>query len=107
MWVTNALYHIQAAAVVRKASMGQGSAPIIRIVLQTDDIQGEAKRSKEVGIEFGVVRSDGFDAGEIDQTPWGKFTHFTDRDGNGLSLHQAETNPRQISEVRCNFNGRK
>jgi len=76
-----------------QVSMAPGS--LQGIILQTDDIEGEAKKLKELRIEFGVVRTDGFKSGEIDQTPWGKFTHFTDPDGNGLSWHQAETNPRQ------------
>src|SRR5215831_805258 len=78
-----------------QVSMAPGS--LQGIILQTDDIQGEAKKLKELGIEFGVVRADGFKSGEIDQTPWGEFTHFTDPDGNGLSWHQSETNPRQSS----------
>jgi uncharacterized glyoxalase superfamily protein PhnB len=30
----------------------------------------------------------GVDASEVSETPWGRFVHFADPDGNGWSLQQ-------------------
>jgi len=48
------------------------------IVFETDDIEKGIQELKTKGIE----------AGEIDKTPWGKFSWLKDPDGNGLCLHQ-------------------
>ncbi|HMH22821.1 MAG TPA: VOC family protein [Puia sp.] len=34
------------------------------------------------------MRINGIETAKIDNTPWGKYTHFTDPDGNILILHQ-------------------
>lgn len=48
------------------------------IICETDDIEMEVARLKAKGIE----------AGNIDDTPWGKFAWLKDLDGNSLCLHQ-------------------
>lgn len=58
------------------------------IIFETDDIEKEIRALKNKGIEVGTIHSNGFEAGKIDDTPWGKWTYFTDPDGNGLNLHQ-------------------
>ena len=58
------------------------------IILETNDIEKEVQELKKKGIEVGIISSKGFQAGKIEDTPWGKFTFFRDPDGNGISLHQ-------------------
>ena len=48
------------------------------IICETDDIEKEVKDLKTKGIE----------AGEIDDTPWGRFAWLNDLDGNSLCLRQ-------------------
>jgi predicted enzyme related to lactoylglutathione lyase len=58
------------------------------IIIQTDDIEKDVEELQKKGIEMGMVSLKGIDEGKIAHTPWGKFIHFSDPDGNGLSLHQ-------------------
>jgi catechol 2,3-dioxygenase-like lactoylglutathione lyase family enzyme len=69
-----------------QVSMNAGS--LQGIVFETDDIKKEVSMLKKLGIEVGTLNSKGFQSGKIDDTPWGKWTHFKDPDGNGLNLHQ-------------------
>jgi predicted enzyme related to lactoylglutathione lyase len=48
------------------------------LIFETEDIEGEIRALKSKGIE----------AGNIDDTPWGRFAWLKDPDGNGLCLHQ-------------------
>lgn len=58
------------------------------INFETDDIVKEVKRLKKKGIDVWTMDDTDIHRGNIDTTPWGKWTHFTDPDGNGLNLHQ-------------------
>jgi predicted enzyme related to lactoylglutathione lyase len=50
----------------------------VGIMLLTDDIEKDVKMLNAVGVK----------TKEIMDTPWGKFTNFTDYDGNKISLHE-------------------
>lgn len=58
------------------------------IILETDDIEKDVRELKQKGVEVGIIGPAGYEAGKISETPWGKFTHFNDPDGNGLNLHE-------------------
>lgn len=58
------------------------------IILETDDIEKEVQELKTKGIEVVKIGPKGLEPGKIDSTPWGKFAHLIDPDGNGLSIHQ-------------------
>lgn len=58
------------------------------IILETDDIEKEVQELKTKGIEVVKIGPKGLELGKIDNTPWGKFAHLIDPDGNGLSIHQ-------------------
>jgi predicted enzyme related to lactoylglutathione lyase len=60
-------------------SMPAGS--LTGLVLETDDLEGDAARLAEHGVEV---------EGGIQQAPWGRYVQFHDPDGNGLIL-QAST----------------
>jgi predicted enzyme related to lactoylglutathione lyase len=48
------------------------------IILLTEDIEKDVRSLNELGVK----------TTPIDPTPWGKFCHFKDPDGNGFTLHQ-------------------
>ena len=48
------------------------------IILETSDIEKEARELKAKGLEVG----------KTDDTPWGRFAWLKDLDGNSLCLHQ-------------------
>lgn len=52
------------------------------LILETEDIEKEITALKEKGVELT----------EMDDTPWGKFVHLKDPDGNGLSIHENPKN---------------
>jgi len=58
------------------------------IIIQTDDIEKDVEELQKKGVEMGMISLKGIDEGKIADTPWGRFIHFSDPDGNGLSLHQ-------------------
>jgi len=58
------------------------------IIIETDDIEKDVAALQKKGIEMGMITLKGIDDGKIADTPWGRFIHFSDPDGNGLSLHQ-------------------
>jgi catechol 2,3-dioxygenase-like lactoylglutathione lyase family enzyme len=70
----------------KEVEMSAGS--LHGIILETDDIEKEVRELKKKGVEVGIIGPGGYEAGKISETPWGKFTHITDPDGNGLNLHQ-------------------
>lgn len=53
------------------------------LVLGTDDIETDHQ----------VLRSQGVDISDICTAPWGQFATFSDPDGNGWVLAQAESGP--------------
>ena len=48
------------------------------LILITEDISAMHKKLQENGVAISPV----------EETPWGKFAHFKDPDGNGWSLHE-------------------
>jgi len=58
------------------------------IIIETDNIERDVKELQKQGITMGMIELKGFSDGKIADTPWGRFIHFSDPDGNGLSLHQ-------------------
>jgi len=48
------------------------------IMIETDNIEMEVQTLQALGVE----------PGKIEDTPWGKFIHLKDPDGNDLSFHQ-------------------
>jgi len=48
------------------------------LVLSVDDIEKTVKNLKENGVGISP----------IDETPWGKFAHFNDIDGNGWAIRE-------------------
>ncbi len=75
----------------KEAEMKAGS--LHGIVLETEDIEKEVKDLKTKGIELGKMDPTGLEEEKIMDTPWGRFVHFKDPDGNGLNFHQ--NNPKQ------------
>jgi predicted enzyme related to lactoylglutathione lyase len=59
-------------------SMPAGS--LTGIVLETDDIDGEAERLGALGVPI---------AGGVQEAPWGRYVQLQDPDGNGLILQQS------------------
>lgn len=59
------------------------------LVLLTEDIEKDVAFFKELGIETNKMGLNGIEPGQIMDTPWGRFAHFSDPDGNGLDLHEA------------------
>jgi predicted enzyme related to lactoylglutathione lyase len=57
------------------------------LILETEDIEKEVRQLKTKGIEVSKIPGHK-QTSDIDDTPWGKFAHFKDPDGNGFSLHQ-------------------
>jgi uncharacterized glyoxalase superfamily protein PhnB len=49
------------------------------LVLETDDVDGDAALLKERGVEISV----------IEPAPWGRYATFSDPDGNGWVLQQS------------------
>ena len=70
----------------KEVAMSPGS--LRGIIIQTDDIEKDVEELQKKGIEMGMISLKGIDEGKIANTPWGRFIHFSDPDGNGLSLHQ-------------------
>ncbi len=58
------------------------------LILETDDIEADVRRFIAKGVFAGKRGPHCFDAATINDTPLGKFVHFTDPDGNGINLHQ-------------------
>jgi catechol 2,3-dioxygenase-like lactoylglutathione lyase family enzyme len=49
------------------------------LVLETDDVDGDAALLKERGVEISVIQP----------APWGRYATFSDPDGNGWVLQQS------------------
>lgn len=58
------------------------------LVILTDDIEKDVADLKAKGVQSNKIGPNGFLEGQIMDTPWGKFSHFSDPDGNGFDLHQ-------------------
>lgn len=50
------------------------------VIYATDNIHDYISRLKDIGV----------DAGQVDDTPWGKFAWINDPDGNKICLRQAK-----------------
>jgi catechol 2,3-dioxygenase-like lactoylglutathione lyase family enzyme len=50
------------------------------VICETDNIEKE----------IGELKTQGIDAGKIDDTPWGRFAWLKDPDGNGICLHEKQ-----------------
>ena len=70
----------------KEVEMAPGS--LKGLMFETDDIEKEVRELQMKGVQAGTIGRNGFEAGKIDDTPWGKFTHLMDPDGNGISVHQ-------------------
>lgn len=70
----------------KKKAMTAGS--LHGLFLETDDLEKEIEQLNRKGIVIGIFGDDGFHPGKIDDSPWGKFAHITDPDGNALVIHQ-------------------
>jgi predicted enzyme related to lactoylglutathione lyase len=70
----------------KEVAMSPGS--LRGIIIRTNDIEKDVEELQKKGIEMGMISLKGIDEGKIANTPWGRFIHFSDPDGNGLSLHQ-------------------
>lgn len=71
----------------------QGSQASITLVtwfkkMPAGCMQGLVIGTDSIESDLADLKSKGLDAGEIEETPWGKFALLKDPDGNGLSLHQ-------------------
>jgi catechol 2,3-dioxygenase-like lactoylglutathione lyase family enzyme len=60
-------------------SMPAGS--LTGLVLETDDVDGDAERLRSHGVEL---------EGGVQDAPWGRYVQFADPDGNGLILQTTE-----------------
>lgn len=58
------------------------------LIIETDNIEKDVKELQKQGVVMGMRTAKGFEDGKIADMPWGRFIHFTDPDGNGISLHQ-------------------
>ncbi|MES2387761.1 MAG: VOC family protein [Bacteroidota bacterium] len=45
--------------------------------------------TEDINKDIEDLRAKGIEVTDADNTPWGKFCHFRDPDGNTLSLHEA------------------
>jgi len=52
-------------------------------------IQGLVIGSEDIAKEVKELSAKGIKMSELQNTPWGIFSHFTDIDGNGWMLHQS------------------
>ena len=51
-------------------------------------LQGVMVNTEDIDAEHTLLRSRGFEIGEIKQEPWGRYAMFNDPDGNGWILRQ-------------------
>jgi len=58
------------------------------LIMETDDIEKEVAELRLKGIYIGKQGPNGFEAGTIDNTDWGRFAYVYDPDGNGINIHQ-------------------
>ena len=70
----------------KEVEMSPGS--LKGLMLETEDIEKEVKELRAKCVQVGTIGRNGYELGKIDDTPWGKFTHLIDPDGNVISLHQ-------------------
>jgi catechol 2,3-dioxygenase-like lactoylglutathione lyase family enzyme len=57
------------------------------LILETEDIEADVRTLRARGVLAGRGPHC-FDASLINDTPLGRFVHFTDPDGNGINLHE-------------------
>lgn len=75
-----------------------GSSTSISLVTWHEDMppgsqQGLVLGTDDIETDYEVLRSRGVDISEVCQAPWGQFATFSDPDGNGWVLAQAESGP--------------
>lgn len=51
-------------------------------------MQGLVVKTENIAADVEALKGKGIEMGKIDQTPWGKFSSFSDPDGNGWILHE-------------------
>lgn len=55
--------------------------------------QGLVLGTEDIETDYDILRSRGLDISEIYTFPWGQFASFSDPDGNGWVLAQADSGP--------------
>jgi uncharacterized glyoxalase superfamily protein PhnB len=71
----------------------KGSAVTIALVswfdaMKPGGLQGVMLNSSDIDADHALLASRGLELSDIEQQPWGRFTMFSDPDGNGWILRQ-------------------
>jgi catechol 2,3-dioxygenase-like lactoylglutathione lyase family enzyme len=80
--------------VIMEAPMGNGQTwlqmglPNQDVTISLASFDGVIIETGDIQKEVADLNAKGIQAGDIDDTPWGKFAWLKDADGNGFSLHQ-------------------